>query len=115
MLGSFISYALEILQHFWRSLIVVWDFLKGNLPFATLVGVFAALFKDEIVRLWRRPKLIARIKLEAPYCVKSPVHFTDGSQVIFTSSSYYYRIWVENAGNERAQRVQVYAAELLER
>ena len=70
---------------------------------ATFLAVLVALFKEEIARFWRRPRLTASIRLAAPHCHKTHV----GSVL-----RYYFRIWVQNEGRQRAERVQVYAAKL---
>jgi hypothetical protein len=87
---------------------------------ATFLAVAVALFKDEITRLWRRPQLMARIALRVPDCVKTPFFVTTGAvkegtiyQKNYTFDCYYFRLWIENTGKQRAERTQVYAAKLL--
>jgi hypothetical protein len=82
---------------------------------ATLLAVLVALFKEEITRLWRRPGLDAAIRLSAPDCHKTEMIFSNPrtGEVIARGDCYYFRIWVENKGNLRANRVQVFAAKLL--
>lgn len=89
---------------------------------ATFCAVLAALFKDEIVRRWRRPVLKATIALHAPDCNKTPFFVTRGTvehgtlyQKVFTFDCFYFRLWIENTGNLRAERVQVYVAKLLKK
>jgi hypothetical protein len=79
----------------------------------TFLAIIVALFRDEIRRLWQRPKLTAKIDLEPPDCHKtriSVVHVSTGA--ISAGTSYYFRLWIENAGNIRADRVQVFASRL---
>jgi hypothetical protein len=40
---------------------------------ATLTAALVALFKEDIVKIWRRPDLTMRIKLTSPDCVRMPV------------------------------------------
>src|SRR4030065_1207734 len=84
---------------------------------ATLLAVIVALFKDEMVRLWRRPKLQARIRLAAPDCHKTEMTLYDKNTgaVLDRSDCYYLRLWVENAGNQRAEKVQVFVSKLFRR
>lgn len=78
--------------------------------FVTLLAVIVALFKEEIVKLWRRPILKARLSLNPQDCHKMPlIHKKTKLQI---GEGYYFRIWVENAGLKRAYQVQVFAAEL---
>jgi hypothetical protein len=72
---------------------------------ATLVAVLVALFKEDLLAWWRRPLLMPRICLNPPDCHKTS--FTGGLP------TYYFRIWVENRGKQRAVQVQVFASRLL--
>src|SRR5579862_1332648 len=40
---------------------------------ATLTAALVALFKEDVVKLWRHPKLTLRMRLEPPDCVKIKV------------------------------------------
>lgn len=82
---------------------------------ATLLAVLVALFKEEITKLWRRPSLDATIRLSAPDCHKTEMTFSNlkTNEIVARGECYYLRIWVENKGNLRADRVQVFAAKLL--
>ena len=84
---------------------------------ATLLAVIVALFKDEMVRLWRRPKLQARIRLAAPDCHKTEMTLYDKNTgaVLDRSDCYYLRLWIENTGNQRAEKVQVFVSKLFRR
>lgn len=81
---------------------------------STLVAVIVALLKDDILKLWHRPVLDVTLKPFAPDCHKIPVKMIDRStgQVLQTVNSYYLRLWIENKGNIRATKVQVFAAAL---
>jgi|SRR5581483_4071520 len=92
---------------------------------ATLIAALVALFKEDVVKLWRRSKLSLRMLLAAPDCVQMPVEVryrfsTKGMSVATTSgvvpnelegkwtgNCYYFRLWIKNAGY-LAERVQVY-------
>lgn len=105
---GFVAGIAKGISHFALGL---WNFLRGNLPFAALIGVMAALLKEELTRLWRHPRLIARVGVTSPFCVKTPLYVVSENRA-HEFECYYYRIWIENSGNQRAERVQVYAAEL---
>jgi hypothetical protein len=81
---------------------------------ATLLAVVAALFKEEFTRLWRRPKLTARVSLTPPDCHLTQIVYMTNVPVPTVNSApcYYLRIWVQNKGNLRATQVQVFAAQL---
>lgn len=81
---------------------------------ATLLAVLAALFKEEIVRLWRRPELTARVRLAPPDCHLTQIVYRTNvpAPAVNSAPCYYLRIWVENNGNLRATQVQVFAAKL---
>ncbi len=80
---------------------------------ATLLAILAALFKEEIVRLWRRPRLTASIHLVPPGadCHKTElvVHNVATGQVLARGDCYYFRLWVENKGYQRAEKVHLRA------
>ena len=84
---------------------------------ATLLAVLVALFKEQLVRLWRRPKLEAKLRLSAPDCHKTQMTLFDKSTgtVLESADCYYFRLWVENTGNQRAEKVQVFLSKLLRR
>src|SRR5579884_1710861 len=111
--------------------------LSGWVPFtaaaATLLATLVALFKEDVVKLWRRPRLSLRMTLAAPDCVQMPVvvryrpvgppdmytapssgsfGFTPGveqeeREERWTGGCYFFRLWVKNTGH-LAERVQVY-------
>jgi hypothetical protein len=81
----------------------------------TFLAVLVALFKEELVPLWRKPTLVARIRLAAPDCHKTELVSSAGGQVLWRAGCYYLRLWVENTGNERAEKVQVFASKLSRR
>jgi hypothetical protein len=85
--------------------------------FATFLAVFVALFKEELVRLWRRPKLDARINLAPPDCHKTQSTLIDKNTgaLICQADCYYFRIWVRNIGNQRAEKVQVFLSKIYRR
>jgi hypothetical protein len=82
---------------------------------ATFLAVLVALFKEEITKIWRRPILDGSIELRAPDCHKTEMTFFNqrSGEIFAKGDCYYFRIWVENKGNLRAERVQVYASSLL--
>jgi hypothetical protein len=84
---------------------------------ATFIAVVVALFKEELVRLWRRPVLNARIKLAAPDCHKTQMTIFDPktNSVLDQAECYYFRLWVSNIGNHRAEKIQVFVSKLLRR
>jgi hypothetical protein len=102
----------------------------------TLLAIIVALFKEELIQLWRRPELIGRVALQAPDCEKmdiqvmasqNPQLLISGTNVegqvsvtgsivpnasLWRGEAYYFRIWIENRGRQRADDVQVFAAHL---
>jgi hypothetical protein len=78
----------------------------------TFFAVLVALFKEEIVRIWRRPKLSATIHPYTPDCLKTMITYHTLSGEISNAACYYFRLWVENKGNQRADKVQVFAEKL---
>jgi hypothetical protein len=80
---------------------------------ATFAAVFVALFKDEVLRHIRSPKLAVRIKSEPPDCLLVPTAIVyNATAVLWTGPIYYLRLWIENVGKGRAEQVQVFVAEL---
>ena len=84
---------------------------------ATFLAVLVALFKDEILRWRRKPDLTIAAGLVPPHCHKTTMTYTDraSAQMFRQVACYYLRIWVENVGKTRAERVQVYVSKLLRR
>jgi hypothetical protein len=83
----------------------------------TFLAVLVALFKDEILRWRRKPDLTISASLTPPNCHKTTMTYTDraSAQMYRKVACYYLRIWVENIGKTRAERVQVYVSKLLRR
>lgn len=84
---------------------------------ATLLAIVVALFKEQLVRIWRRPKLEARVRLSAPDCHKTEMNLINKQTgaVIEKADCYYFRLWVENTGHQRAEKVQVFLCKLFRR
>lgn len=82
---------------------------------ATLMAIIVALFKEEIVSLWRRPDLEARIKLSAPDCHKTEMTRSANGRIIAKADCYYFRLWIKNTGSQRAEKVQVFVSKLFRR
>ena len=84
--------------------------------FVTFLAVLVALFRDEIRGWWYRPVLTAVIRLEAPDCHKTVLVANNPmEQLAQRGDCYYFRIWVENIGKQRAEKVQVFVAKLLKK
>jgi hypothetical protein len=79
---------------------------------ATFLAVLVALFKDEVLRWARRPKLTVRIKSEPPDCVLVPAVVYNQTTVLWTGNLYWLRLWIENAGKIRVEQVQVFVSTL---
>lgn len=97
---------------------------------ATLIAALVALFKEDVVKKWRRPTLSLRLTLAAPDSVQMPVVVTyrytgtpdfyvppaSGDMALapaveregrWTGNCYFFRLWVKNTGH-LGERVQVY-------
>lgn len=82
-------------------------------PIATFTAALVALFKEDIVKRWRRPKLTVRLLLKSPDSVAIPSVVTwqgagDPNVKMWRGDIYYFRLWVENQGSWPAERVQAY-------
>lgn len=82
---------------------------------ATSSAVIVALFKDEVFRHFRRPKLGIRIMPEPPDCLFSPMTVSAEGALVWSGNSYWLRLWIQNTGMFRAEQVQVFASTLLKR
>ena len=82
-----------------------------------------ALFKEEIMKRWRRPILDLTLRVTPPDCYKTELRYLrpapgDNVQVPgfgnkgHVANCYYFRFWVDNHGKTRAERVQVFATKL---
>jgi hypothetical protein len=116
------------------TIITIWQFLSSSLPgdlswwwhkltpsslaqwvgaVATSAAVVVALFKDQLLHRFRKPKLAIRISPEPPDCVFSPMRARDGhGKVVWTGKAYWLRLWVQNGGKEPAKEVQVFVSKL---
>lgn len=81
---------------------------------ATTAAVLVALFKDEFLKWRRRPILEVIVALEPPHChstlLQHPVQ-----RAVVPAQCYYFRLWIQNNGKSRAEKVQVFAASLARR
>jgi hypothetical protein len=80
---------------------------------ATFAAAIVALFKEDVVKRWRRPKLSLRLLLKPPDTHSVPTVVVwrgpeDPEVKRWEGDVYYFRFWVENAGPWPAERVQVY-------
>ena len=75
--------------------------------FGTISAVIVALSKEEMLRWFRRPKLVAVLKAEYPYCIKTPARHGSPPNV-WRGSRYWIRILVKNVGRARADKVEVF-------
>ena len=84
---------------------------------STFLAVLVALFKDWALRIVRHPTLEARINLAAPDCHKTELlsFVPTQPQPVSRIPCYYFRIWVENTGKVRAEKVQVFVSRLLKK
>src|SRR5579872_409281 len=84
---------------------------------ATSAAVVVALFKDELLRHIRKPKLTIRMKPEPPDCllVPSAVVFNSQRTILWSGKIYWLRLWIENVGSGRAEQVQVFISAISKR
>ena len=78
---------------------------------ATSLAVFVALLKEEFLRCIRRPKLTVRIRPEDSNL--SPIAVTRAGHPRWLGEAYFLRMWIENTGNQRAEKVQVFLNKVL--
>ena len=78
----------------------------------TVLAVIVALFKEMIMSKLKKPILIMRLLNKFPDCHKT--YFTNDKGED-KSEGYYYRLWIENIGNEKALDVEVYASKLFKK
>src|ERR1019366_1810100 len=84
----------------------------------TIAAVIVALFKDPILAWKRRPRLDVTCTKEIPWTVKTPITVWQGQRAgggIWKGDCYFVRAKVENAGQTRAEKVQVSASKLAKR
>lgn len=83
---------------------------------ATFLAVIVALFREDIMQRFHHPKLTARIKMGSPDCQLTHMESRDVlGKLLFRSSVYYFRLWIANEGDVRAEQVQVFVAKLQRR
>jgi len=91
-----------------------WIVAAGTVVMAVVAVI--AIFQDKIRAWLMRPELNASIDVAPPDCHKTVLKsFDRQGQVIDAADCYYFRLRVENSGNQRAEMVEVFAAELSKR
>jgi hypothetical protein len=86
------------------------------LVFATAGLAIVAAFQDRVRGWLTQPKLDVNLKLSPPDCHKTSLKsITKEGVVVAEASCYYFRLLVKNTGNQRAELVEVWAAELKKR
>lgn len=78
----------------------------------TLSVVIVALFRDSILSLIFRPKLVLAFEAEAPGCHKIPMRLQQTPGRTFEANCYCFRVRVKNIGNRRAELIEVVASKL---
>ena len=84
------------------------------------IGLFlvaiVGIFQDKIRSWLKHPTLNLSINVGPPDCHKTTLkNITSQGQVITQADCYYFRVCIENSGNQRAEFVEVFAKELLRR
>jgi hypothetical protein len=75
----------------------------------TFLAVIVALFKEDLIRRRRHPKLTASIGAKYPDCIKTAVQWRGpDKEKPWRGWKYWLRVWVENEGNVRAEKVEVF-------
>ena len=87
-----------------------WIVAAGTLVMA-IVGIIA-IFQDKIRAWLLRPVLQVSILVAPPDCQKTRYQLAKASP---ETDAYYFRLRVANAGNQRAESVEVFATELSRR
>jgi hypothetical protein len=78
----------------------------------TCSAVILALFREQIVGLFRKPKLKATCCVDSPWTTKVRLWVAGPNGPAWEGECYYVRARVENSGGVRAEKVQVYASRL---
>ncbi|NJN96253.1 MAG: hypothetical protein HC875_20140 [Anaerolineales bacterium] len=90
-----------------------WIVAAGTVVMAIVAIV--AIFQDKI-RVWlTHPKLEGAIATTSPDCIKITLLAKTLQQEKVPVDTYYLRIRIKNEGNEKAENVEVFAAELSKR
>jgi hypothetical protein len=77
----------------------------------TAFGIFFALFKEEILGWFWPPELLAEIKAEHPYCVRTGAHETSPEK--WDGSQYWIRIVVKHEGESTSRLTEITQIETL--
>ena len=80
-----------------------------------ITALLVATFQNKMQAWAMKPELDISIDLRPPDCFKIPENIVDqNGQVIGTGSVYYLRLKVINNGNQKAEKVEVFASKLME-
>jgi len=79
----------------------------------TLCAILVALFREEIRNWWHHPTLTAQIRLSPPDCHKYEVWVENPeAESPRHGNGYFFRMWIQNDGRLRAEKVQVFISRL---
>ena len=94
----------------WLKKIMVPEWISA---IAMILVVIVAIFQDRIRAWLKRAKLEVSVNFAPPDCHKTTLASCDAvGRPINVADCYYFRLRVKNVGNERAELVEVFAAEL---
>lgn len=84
------------------------------------IGLFlvaiVGIFQDRIRAWLKHPNLGLSIDVSPPDCHKTTLkNITPQGQIATQADCYYFRMGIENSGNQRAEYVEVFAKELLKK
>jgi len=85
----------------------------------TISAVIVALFKEKILSRWYRPNLTAKARRHPPDLDRIPFRYPMpgaplGSPPAYLEADcYFLRLWIQNDGKSRAEKVQVFVSEVL--
>ncbi len=86
---------------------------------ATLLAVIVALIKERIISWWFPPKLTMKARQHPPDIDHIPFRYPMRGTppgfppVYLEADCYFLRLWVQNDGKSRAEKVQVFVSEIL--
>jgi hypothetical protein len=89
--------------------------------FVTLLAVIVALFKERFISWWFPPKLTMMARQHPPDVDHIPFRYPmPGTPpglppIPLSAGCYFLRLWVQNDGKSRAEKVQVFVSEILRR
>lgn len=115
--GSFVFFLLLLIYLFfaWMSCLATQNLSLSLTIAAAVLAAFVALFMDALKTWIWRPDISVSYVHGEDYCEKVLMRGLVASAQVIDASAYYFRLLIANKGTQRAEKLEVLAADLRRR